>query len=107
MSYYAGLDVSLEMTSICIVDANGEVLFEGKASSEPSAVIGFLRAMGLRMERVGLEAGALSEWLAVRIVQRQGGKCAKVALARKIACVLHRMWVDGSEFRWGVAKAAA
>lgn len=37
---------------------------------------------------------------AVRVAQRQGTKRAKVALARKMAVVLHRMWVDGSEFRW-------
>jgi len=37
---------------------------------------------------------------AVRVAQRQGSKRAKVALARKMAVVLHRMWADGSEFRW-------
>jgi transposase len=42
---------------------------------------------------------------AVRIAQRQGAKRAKVALARKMAVVLHRMWRDGTEFRWTVAAA--
>lgn len=37
---------------------------------------------------------------AVRVAHRQGSKRAKVALARKMAVVLHRMWVDGTEFRW-------
>jgi transposase len=37
---------------------------------------------------------------AVRIARRQGSKRAKVALARKMAVVLHRMWCDGTEFRW-------
>ncbi|SPP98221.1 protein of unknown function [Bradyrhizobium vignae] len=36
----------------------------------------------------------------VRVAHRQGSKRAKVALARKMAVVLHRMWVDGTEFRW-------
>jgi transposase len=40
---------------------------------------------------------------AVRIAQRQGTKRAKVALARKMAVVLHRMWVDETEFRWTAA----
>jgi transposase len=40
---------------------------------------------------------------AVRVAQRQGTKRAKVALARKMAVVLHRMWVDGTEFRWTAA----
>ncbi|WP_271612188.1 transposase [Bradyrhizobium sp. CCBAU 21362] len=37
---------------------------------------------------------------AVRVAHRQGSKRAKVALARKLAVILHRMWVDGNEFRW-------
>lgn len=40
---------------------------------------------------------------AVRIAQRQGTKRAKVALARKMAVVLHRMWIDETEFRWTAA----
>lgn len=42
---------------------------------------------------------------AVRIAQRQGSKRAKVALARKMAVVLHSMWRSGTEFRWTVAAA--
>jgi transposase len=42
----------------------------------------------------------LKRW-ALEVAKRRGVKRAKVALARKLACVLHRMWVDGSEFRWG------
>ena len=64
---YAGLDVSLEMTSVCIVAADGKVLCEGKAPSEPEGVIAFLAAAGVVFERVGLEAGALSEWLAAAL----------------------------------------
>lgn len=37
---------------------------------------------------------------AVRVAHRQGSKRAKVALARKMTVILHRMWVDGTEFRW-------
>ncbi len=42
----------------------------------------------------------LKRW-ALDVARRRGVKRAKVALARKLATVLHRMWVDGSEFRWG------
>ena len=38
---------------------------------------------------------------ALEIAPRRGGKRAKVALSRKLASVLHRMWMDGTEFRWG------
>ena len=48
---------------------------------------------------------ALKAW-AMRIAARHGMAKAKVALARKLAVVMHRMWVDGSEFRWGRAAAA-
>ena len=43
---------------------------------------------------------ALKRW-ALQVAQRRGMKRAKVALARKLATVLHRMWVDGAEFRFG------
>jgi transposase len=37
---------------------------------------------------------------AVRVARRQGSKRAKVALARKMSTILHRMWVDETDFRW-------
>jgi transposase len=49
---------------------------------------------------------ALKAW-AVRIAGRHGMAKAKVALARKLAVVLHRMWMDGTEFRWGREPAVA
>jgi transposase len=49
---------------------------------------------------------ALKRW-AVDVARRRGLKRAKVALARKLAGVLHRMWADGTEFRWGKEMAAA
>jgi transposase len=48
---------------------------------------------------------ALKRW-AMEIAKRRGMKRAKVALARKLATVLHRMWVDGTEFRWGKEAGA-
>jgi transposase len=63
VEHYAGLDVSLELTSVCIVDAGGEIVCEAKVASEPEALIGFLAARELPIVRVGLEAGPLSQWL--------------------------------------------
>lgn len=54
--------------------------------------------------RPGTRWSPMKAW-AVRIAQRQGSKRAKVALARKMAVVLHRMWRDGTEFRWTGAAA--
>ncbi len=44
---------------------------------------------------------------AARLVRRIGGKKARVALARKLAVILHRIWLDGTEFRWSAKEAAA
>jgi transposase len=63
MTYYVGLDVSLEETAICIVDAVGKIYREGKAESDPEAIAIWLGSAAEPYERVGLEAGPLSPWL--------------------------------------------
>ncbi len=63
MGYFAGLDVSLEETSICIVDSAGDIVREARTASEPEALVAFLAACGMKMERVGLEACSLTAWL--------------------------------------------
>ncbi len=68
MEHYAGLDVSLEQTSVCVVDAQGQVLREVKVASEPEALIHFLECQDLEIARVGLEAGPLSQWLHAGLV---------------------------------------
>lgn len=60
---YAGLDVSLEMTSICVVDADGGMFLEGKAVSDPADISEVLAGIDGTFERVGFEAGPLSQWL--------------------------------------------
>src|SRR4051794_20542972 len=60
MNHYAGLDVSLEETAICVVDETGQILKEVRAPSEPEALIIALRAIDLPLERVGLEACSLT-----------------------------------------------
>src|SRR4029453_923991 len=62
MGHYAGIDVSLECSSVCVVDGTGKILREAKVASEPEALIAWFRSQGLRLERVGCEAGPLSQW---------------------------------------------
>src|SRR5438128_1430121 len=197
MDHYAGIDVSLERSSVCVVDATGRIIRKAKVASEPEALVRFFRELGLPLTRVGLEAGPLSQWLhagltgagleavlletrhvkaalsamvvktdrkdargiaqllrmgwyrpvhrksppaqevrallvgrkllqgklldvelSIRgilrgfglkvgeVAKRRGVRRAKVALARKLATVLHRLWADGSEFRFGQEAAA-
>ena len=63
MKHFAGLDVSLQETAICVVDEDGTIIIEGKAASDPADLIRWLAATGLMIARLGLEAGPLSPWL--------------------------------------------
>lgn len=68
MDYYAGIDVSLEQSSVCVVDEKGKIAREAKVESEPEALAAFLRGLGLTLTRIGLEAGPLSQWLHADLV---------------------------------------
>jgi len=63
MEHFAGLDVSVKDTSVCIVDDTGKVVREVKVASEPEAVLPVLTNPIYRFKRIGLEAGPLSQWL--------------------------------------------
>lgn len=63
MKYYAGLDVSVKETSVCIVDETGKVCREMKVPSHPEELVEVLKDPALPLDRVGLEAGPLSQWL--------------------------------------------
>jgi transposase len=63
MDHYAGIDVSLECSAVCVVDATGKIVREARVASEPEALIAWFGALGFGLERIGLEAGPLSQWL--------------------------------------------
>ena len=63
MDHYAGIDMSLECSSVCVVEANGKIVRETKVASEPEALIGWFGSLGFGPARIGLEAGPLSQWL--------------------------------------------
>jgi len=63
MEHYVGIDVSLQLSSLCVLDSAGKVIREAKVASEPEALVAFLRALELPIARIGLEAGPLSQWL--------------------------------------------
>ena len=63
MEHYVGIDVSLEFSSVCVVDATGRVVREAKVRGDPEALAAFLAGLGVAVTRVGLEAGPLSHGL--------------------------------------------
>jgi transposase len=63
MKQYVGLDVSQKETSVCVVNETGQIVFEGKAKSNPNALTELLRKRAPDAERVGFETGAMSSWL--------------------------------------------
>ena len=63
MDHFAGLDVSVKETSVCIVDETGRIVREVKVASEPEALLEVLKNPAYHFERIGLEAGPLSQWL--------------------------------------------
>lgn len=63
MNHYAGIDVSLECSSVCVVDGAGKIVLEARIASEPEALIAWFGSLGFCLERIGLEAGPLSQWL--------------------------------------------
>ena len=63
MRHYAGLDVSMKETSVCIVDETGAVCREMKVFSHPDDLARALKHPAWRLDRIGLEAGPLSQWL--------------------------------------------
>jgi transposase len=82
MDHYAGIDVSLEYASVCVVDANGKIIGEGKVASEPAALIGWFGAFGLSVVRIGLEAGPLSQWLYAAL--REAGLAVELLETRHV-----------------------
>ena len=63
MEHFAGLDVSVKLTSLCIVDDAGGIIREAKIESDPDALLQVLKNRAYHFKRIGLEAGPLSQWL--------------------------------------------
>ena len=69
MEYFAGLDVSLEETAICIIDGTGLIVREARTASEPEVLVAFFRASGMTIKRIGLEACSLTAWLHQALIE--------------------------------------
>jgi hypothetical protein len=71
MDHFAGLDVSVKETSVCIVDDSGRITREVKVASEPDALLAVLTNPAYCFKRVGLEAGPLSQWLCSALAEAE------------------------------------
>src|SRR5882762_5209573 len=103
MEHYAGIDVSLEYSSVCVVDASGKIVREGKAVSEPDALINWLKSLGYELSRIGLEAGPLSQWLFAAL--RKAGLAVELLETRHVRKAFEAMPVksDRNDAR-GIAQ---
>ena len=91
MEHYAAIDVSLEWSSVCVVDAAGQIVREAKVLSECQALVAFFAESGLRFSRIGLEAGPLSQWLYAGLVE--AGLPAILIETRHVKAALKAMTV--------------
>ena len=87
---YVGLDVSLDTTSICVIDAKGAITWRGKCLSNPDAITQAVHQRAPDAVRVGLETGQLSNWLTLALRRRKlpviclDARHAKAALSLQI-----------------------
>jgi transposase len=91
MDYYAGIDVSLKESSICVVDGTGNVVREVKVVSEAEVLIGYFDELELPVSRIGLEAGPLSQWLHAALLA--AGRDAVLLETRHVKAALSAMTV--------------
>jgi transposase len=83
MEHYAGIDVSLECSSVCVVDTSGKIVREVKVASEPTALIDWFCSLGFELARIGLEAGPLSQWLYAAM--KQAGLAVELLETRHVS----------------------
>jgi transposase len=87
MEHYAGIDVSLEQSSVCVVDSGRRIVREAKVASEPEALIAWFAGFGFGFARVGLEAGPLSQWLYAGL--REAGLAVELLETRHVHAAFH------------------
>jgi hypothetical protein len=83
MAHFVGLDVSVKETSLCVVNDAGEVILEQKIPTEPADIIALLASLGVTYDRIGIEAGPLSQWLVNALIAAEDkGTMSGVPLSR-------------------------
>ena len=94
MEYFCGIDVSLEQSSVCVVDFNGRTVREAKVPSERDALIAWFQELDLPLSRIGMEAGPLSQWLYAGLAEAE--LAVELIETRHVRDAFHQ---DGSQRR--------
>jgi hypothetical protein len=91
--------VSLELTSVCIVDAQGRIICETKVPSDPEDLVRYFQSLKLSIERVGLEACPLSQWILVQpiSIHTVAVAVAPKAVSRSQTAACHQINERGPE----------
>ena len=100
---YAGLDVSLETTSICVVDSTGATVWRGSCPTDPAAIAGALRRHAPKAKLIGLETGQLSNWLTRTLCELGLPVVCLDARHAKAALKLQVNKTDAND-AWGLAQ---
>jgi len=82
MDHYAGIDVSLKSSAVCVMDASGKIVREGSVGSEPELLIAWFQGLPAKPVRIGLEAGPLSQWLYAAL--REAGLAVELLETRQL-----------------------
>ena len=98
MEHFAGLDVPVKETSVCIVDDTGRIVREVKIASEPEALVTALKNPSYHFKRTGLEAGPLSQWLFSALAEPMV-RAITVSVFRDMAMLLVLLSLADSESR--------
>ena len=69
MEHYAGIDVSLELSSVCVMDATGRIVREAKVASEPEALVAWFRRLGVQVARATRSATVRTAGSGVAVTQ--------------------------------------
>jgi transposase len=86
---------------------SGDVDWSGRISKHGDALARHMLYEAANSLLSRTKAWSAPKAWAARLARAKGGKKARVALARKLAVILHRIWLDGTEFRWGKKQATA
>jgi hypothetical protein len=109
MEQFAGLDVSINETSVCVVTDNGDVMLEISVATDPAEIADALSYFAGRLRRVGHEAGSLSPWLQSELVAagvpKAGDPDVRRALYEAASAMLRRFKGRDILKSWGLKLA--